>query len=805
METLLQDLRYGFRMLRKTPGFTAVAVLTLALGIGANTAIFSTVNAALLRALPFPQADRLMMVFHSYPKLNLPRATVSPIGFEYYLKNAQSFERLGAFSGWRAPQNLTGSGNPEKVGTVGVTGGFFSVMGVNALRGRTIGAEADQAGSREAVLSYGLWQQRFAADPGVVGREIALDGNNYTVVGIMPREFDYPHDAQLWVPMPLTPDVIKQTDVGTEFLNVVGRLKPGVSFDQAYSEMQRLTGDVLKIYPEAASAGWRVIAVPFRDVQVGDIRAALLVLLGAVGCVLLIACANIANLLLARSAGRQKEIAIRAALGASRLRVVRQLLTEGVLLALVGGGFGLLIGYWGIDVLLRLLPPDQTLSQFQVTVDRNVLLFTLGISVITGLLFASAPALQSLRPAVSDTLKEGGRTSAATGHHRFRTALVVSEVALALVLLVGAGLMIRSFLRLQHSDPGFDPQHVVTMGIALPQPKYKDEVRQAQFFQQLLQRVSTLPGVQAAGVTSMLPLDQNWTNSFLIEGRKLDPAPHGHMATASSQYFAAMRIPLLRGRMFSDADTATATHVVVIDDALARAYWPNENPLGKRIALTSDRNPEWREVVGIVAQVKHMDPLAKETKGQAYIPYQQMPMAAMSLAVRATVEPTTLVGAIRSEVAQIDPEQPIANIKTMDQAMNEFVSGPRFNTLLLAAFAALAMVLAAVGIYGVIAYSVAQRTHEIGVRMALGARRQDVLRLVLTQAIRLAGFGLLIGIATSLVATRALNSLLYGIRSTDPLTFIVISLLLAAVAVIASYLPARRATKVDPMVALRYE
>ncbi len=804
MRDIVQDVRYGLRLLRKSPGFTAVAVITLAMGIGANTAIFSAVNAALLRPLPFPDPERLVMLFHSYPKLNLSRAPVSPMGLEHYLKNARAFEKLGAYTSSHVPQNLTGRGNPERVLSIGVTGGFFPAMGVNALRGRTLGVEADQAGSRVAVLSYGLWQQRFGGDAAILGRDLTLDGNNYTVVGIMPPMFDFPHRAQLWVPLPLTTDAAK-TAREIEFLAVVGRLKPGVSQEQADSDMARMSADVLKIYPELAPVGWRAIAVPLHEIAVGDIRRALLVLLGAVGCVLLIACANIANLLLARAAGRQKEIAIRNALGATSMRVLRQLLTEGVLLAVIGGACGLLLGYWGIDPLLRLLPPDQALSGFNVAIDGTVLTFTVAVSLLTGLLFAAAPALRSLRVAANQALKEGGRTSAAAEHHRFRSALVACQIALALILLVGAGLMIRSFVRLQRSDAGFDPQHVLKMQITLPQPKYKEELRQTQFFHEVVERVAALPGVGAAGITSMLPLDANWTNSFTIESHRITPERHAHMAIVSPRYFEALRIPLLKGRVFTDADTDAAPKVIIIDQTLAKAYLFGEDPLGKRIAVSNSPRPVWREIVGVVAPVKHADPLAREMKGQAYLPYEQYPIPGMSLVVRATDDPTTLVGAIRRQVAQLDPEQPIADIKTMDEAMNEFVSGPRFNTLLLASFAALAMVLAAVGIYGVIAYSVAQRAHEIGVRMALGARREDVLRLVLTQAVRTAGVGFLIGLAISFVATRALASLLYGIRSTDPLTFVVISLLLMAVAVIASYVPARRATKVDPMVSLRYE
>ncbi len=802
METLLQDLRYGVRMLRKTPGFTAVAVLTLALGIGGNTAIFSAVNATLLRPLPFPDSERLMMLFHSYPKLNLARATVSPIALDYYRQNAKSFASLGAFSGWHAPQNLTGAGNPEQVRTIAVTGGFFPVMGVAPLQGRTIMEADDKPGSRVAVLSYAFWQQRFVGNTGMVGREITLDGINYTVIGIMPATFDYPATAQLWVPYGFAAPEWKNE---IEFLNVVGRLKPGITPQQADAEMGQITAAIVKMFPDLAQVGWRAVAAPFRDVMVGDVRPALLVLLGAVGCVLLIACANLANLLLARSADRQKEIAIRGALGATRARVVRQVLTEGVLLALIGGAGGLLLGYWGIDLLLALLPPGQSLGQFAIAIDGNVLLFTLGVSVITGLLFAAAPAVQSARAGMGEALKEGGRTSAGSGQHRFRGALVVGEIALALVLLAGAGLMIRSFVRLQGSDPGFDPQHVVKMQIALPQPKYKEEVRQTQFFQQLVERVAALPGVSAAGITSMLPLNANWTNSFAIEGHPIMPEPHAHVAIANPRYFATLRIPLLKGRWFTDADTDAAPKVIIIDQTLATAYLPGEEPLGKRIALSNSPQPVWREIVGVVAPVRHADPLSQESKGQAYLPYSQYPIPAMGLAVRTTGDPTALVGAIRQQVAQLDPEQPIAEIGTMEEALQTFVAAPRFNMLLLAAFAALALLLAAVGIYGVIAYSVAQRTHEIGVRMALGARREDVLRLVLRQALRLAAIGLLLGLIGALLATRALASMLYGTTSTDPVTFILISLLLCTVAVIASYVPARRAAKVDPMVALRYE
>ncbi len=802
MDTLLQDLRYGVRMLWKAPAFTVVAVVTLALGIGANTAIFSVVNAALLRPMPYRDSTRLMMLFHAYEKLNLPRATVSPLALDYYRQNVRSLEDLAAFTGYRGPENLTGSGTPEQVRSVLVSGSFFGVLGVEPMLGRAIAPADDQPGSnRVVVLSYALWKQRFAADYGVLGRDLTLDGNNYTIVGVMPQTFQYPQRAELWVPMGFTPPQWKDQ---MEFLMVIGRLKPGVSPGAAQAEMAKVSAEVLKIYPELGAVGWHGIAVPFREVQVGDIRPALLVLLGAVGFVLLIGCANIANLLLARSAARQKEIAIRAAMGASRGRVVRQLLTEGVLLSLIGGALGLMLGYWGLDVLLRLVPSSTRLAAFTVSIDRNVLLFTIGVSVVTGLIFASAPAIQSARTALADTLKEGGRTSAASGHHRLRSGLVIAEIALALVLLAGAGLMIRSFLRIQETDPGFDRHRVLTLELSLPQPKYQEKPRVAEFYRQLSERVSALPGVLASGLTSMLPLDNNWTNSFRIDGKPMTPPPHAHAAVASGEYFNAMRIPLRQGRFFGPADNASGPLVVVIDEALARAYFPNENPLGRRITL-SDQKPEWREIVGVVGAVRHSDPLARETKGQLYLPYLQYPAPKMALAVRTAGDPVALAGAIRNQVLAIDSDQPIAEIKTMDTLLSEYVAQPRFNMVLLAVFAGLALLLAAVGIYGVIAYSVTQRTHEIGVRMALGARRQDVLRLVLSHAMRLAAAGLLIGLVGAFVATRVLSSMLYGIKSTDPVTFIAMSLLLGGMAALAGYLPARRAMRVDPMVALRYE
>ncbi len=807
MHTFLQDLRFGARMLWKTPGFTVVAVLALALGIGANTAIFSVVNAVMLRPLPFPEPDRLMMIFHSYPKMNLPRASVSPRGYSYYAENARSFQSVAAFTGWRAPQNLTGSGEPERVRSILATASFFPTVGVPPMLGRTFSPDEDEPGrDRVAVLSYGLWQQRFGGDRGVLGSTMTLDGNNYTVIGVMPPEFRFPSLADLWVPLALAPKQ-RQGSLGMEFLNVIGRLKASVAPSQGQAEMQRITADLLKQFPDRTESSWRVLALPLKEVLQGEMRPALLVLLGAVGFVLLIACANVANLLLARSTARIKEIAIRTALGASRLRLVRQLLTESVLLAVIGGLLGLALAYWGLAALLALIP-IQLPSFIKINIDTPVMLFTLILAVATGLVFGLAPAFQISSGGVAETLKEGGRTSQAAGRHRLRGALVVSEIAFALVLLIGAGLMIRSFIRIQQANFGFDATRVLTFEISLPQARYSDDARVRGFFQQVLQRISTLPGVVGVGASSGLPLSLTWTQSYDIEGKQYRPEPHSHFAIASPGYFSALRIPLLRGRSFAESDSADAPPVVVIDERTARMYWPGEDPVGKRVSfdnLPNTDKPRWREVIGVVGGVKHASAVEEETKGTVYLPMQQEPARSMAFTVRTQGDPLPLARAVREQVLAVDSLQAVYNFRSMEQLLDEFVAQPRFNMVLLGIFAGLALVLAAVGIYGVISYSVTQRTHEIGVRMALGAQRADVVRLILSHGLRLALVGLAIGIAGALASTRALSRMLFGVSTTDPVTFAGLSLLLIAVAAVASYVPARRAMRVDPMVALRYE
>jgi len=587
---------------------------------------------------------------------------------------------------------------------------------------------------------------------------------------------------------------------------VVGRLREGLTPAQAVAEFQKITAEVHRKEPDLPPK-FRITTEPLQDVEVGDMKRPLWVLLGAVTLVLLIACVNIANLLLARATVRQRELSIRAALGASRLRIIRQLLTEGVLIAMVGGAFGLLLGYWGTDALLSMVPMKMP-SFVTVSVDSRVLLFTLGISVFSGLLFGIIPALHVSGPALNESLKEGGRTGA-PGRHTSRRVLVVSEIALAMVLLVGAGLMIKSFVKIMESDPGFNAQHTLTATINLPEAKYKENDQKAAFFREYSQRLKTIAGVEASGLSSAMPLSGGWTNSFFIRGRNdINPTPHAWAGVATEGFASAMQIPLHRGRFVADSDTADTMPVVVIDENAAHMYWHNEDPIGKQVALTSEGTPEkpvWRTIVGIVGSVRHRSAVAEETKGQLYIPYQQLPLALMRVAVRTSGDPTVVAGAIRNELHQIDREQPIFDVRTLSSLFDDFVAQPRFNMTLLAVFAGLALLLAAVGIYAVMSYSVTQLTHEIGVRMALGAQQRDVLGMVLMQAGKLAGIGLLIGLVCALLATRVLQTLLFGVGAYDVTTFMSIGVLLASVALLASFLPARRAMRVDPMVALRYE
>lgn len=813
MENFWQDVRYGFRMLVKAPGFSLIAIAALALGIGANTAIFSVVNAVMLRPLPFPQPSQLMDIYHVYPNIGLNHVTVSPVTLDYYRKNQKSFASLGAFSGYRAPANLTGSGEPQRVRSVGVMADFFKTLGVNAALGRYITADDDQPGrNRVVVLGNGAWKRMFAADPSIVGKTITLDGTNYDVIGVMPDSFDYPSKTDLWVPFGLTSE---QWQDGVEYLSVVGRLKPGVTLQQGKQEMTQLTRafrDANAAAFNGDTSGWRVDAQPLSELVKGDLRPALLVLLAAVGCVLLIACVNIANLLLARAIVRQREIATRIAIGATRFRLIAQLLTESTVLALAGGIVGLALGYVGVNVLLSLLPIELP-TFIHVGVDPAVMAFTLALSLLTGLLFGLAPAWRIASPAAAstdlvETLKEG-RSSVGSSHHRLRDLLVIGEMALAVLLLIGAGLMIRSFVRYQAASIGFNPDHVLTFMLDLPKQKYKEDSQRRAFFQQAEERLRSLPGVEQVGGSSTLPLlGTGWMSSYTIEGKQIRPQPHSHFATTTPGYLKALQIRLIRGRWFQDSDGAGAPRVAVIDDKAAKAFFQDEDPVGHHILTGRDpatRQPLSYEIVGVVGSVKHNANVADDPKGQVYLSAAQLAPPDMMFAIRTSGDPAAIAPSVRTKIREVDSEQPIFEVKTMEKIREENIAAPRFNTVLLGIFGGLSLVLATVGIYGVLSYTVTQRTHEIGLRMALGASQGRVMKMVLSHAMKLAGVGIVLGAIAALVATRALTTLLFHISRTDPVTYVGIAVILSSVAMLASYLPARRAMKVDPMVALRNE
>ncbi|MEK6286976.1 MAG: ABC transporter permease [Acidobacteriota bacterium] len=804
MENLLQDLRYGFRMLLKRPGFTAVAVLALALGIGANTAVFSVVNAVLLRPLPLKDPDRLVWIWgDSIQQPGNGRGSVSPPDFLDFREQNQVFERITAFQ--NAPFNLAGSGEPERVNGVRVSAEFFETVGVAPIHGRAFVSEEEQDGrGKVAVMGYGLWQRRFGGDPDLVGKTISLNGGSFTVVGIMPSGFQFPRDdVELWTPITfgIPPTSVRRF----HFLRPIARLKPGVSREQAQAEINAITVRLEQQYPDSnTDYGARLVLLP--EQIVGDMRLTLVLLTAAVAFVLLIACANVANLLLARAATRQKEIAIRSALGASRWRLVRQMLTESVGLALCGGLLGFMIAWWGVELLIKLGPSNIPRLR-EVTIDGPVFGFTLLVSCVTGILFGLVPALQASPSGLAEILKEGSRGSTGLRGRRVRGALVVSEIALALVLLIGAGLMLKSFLRLSQIEPGFQPVNVLTMQIGLTQTRYAEAPQRAAFFSQLLPRVAVLAGVQHAGAVSQLPMSgQNSDTSFSVEGRP--PAAPGERLGANSRiaspdYFSALGIPLIEGRYFTDRDVKGSPNVIVISETFARQIFPDEQPLGKR--LTIDAGQPWTgEIVGVVGAIRHSG-LSVQPWREMYVAHAQNPVGGMNLVVRAAGDPATLASAIKSEVQTLDKDLPLYNVRTMESVVSDSVAQPRFRALLLGIFAAVALILAAVGIYGVMSYYVTQRTHEIGIRMALGAQRRDVMRLVVGQGLMLAMSGVAIGLAAAFAVTRLMSSLLYEVGATDPTTFAVISLLLGGVATLACYIPARRATRVDPIGALRYE
>ena len=805
---LWQDVRYALRMMVKNPAFTTIAIVALALGIGANSAIFSVVNTVLLQPLPYNDPDRLMMVWEDKAARGFPRDTPSAGNFVDWRDQSQSFEGMAAMAD--ESFNLTGSGDPERIDGKKVSGSFFNLLGVAPQLGRGFLVEEDQPGRNQVVvLSHRLWQRRFAGDPNIVGKTLTLNGQPNQVVGVMPAQFEFPsRDAELWVPIAFTNE--QAANRGRHYLQIIGRLKPGVTLQQAQAEMNTIAVRLQQQYPQQNSEQG-IAVVPLHEQLVGDIKPALLVLLGAVGFVLLVACANVANLLLARAAGRQKEIALRLALGASRWRLLRQFLTESVLLAAFGGIVGLLLSLVALKVLKGFMP--ATIAQAQsVSIDARVLLFTLGVSILTGLVFGLAPAVQSSNFNLNESLKEGGRDSSVGARgSRLRGILVVTEVAVSLLLLIGAGLLINSFLRLRSVDPGFKAENLLTMKVVLPRAKYATHQQRSAFYADLVRRVESLPGVTSAGVTTNLPLYRQGNSITVNFAGRPEPPPGQKPAVVtrviSPNYFSTMNIPLLSGRNVNDQDREDGPAVAVINETMARRFWPNQEPVGQRFTPGPVSGPPeaWIAVVGVVKDVRQFELIA-EPKPQMYLHYQQVGFFEPNdLVVKTAVDPLSLAGSVRKAVWDIDKDQPVSNIKTMDEILSTSIEKQRFTMLLLGIFAGVALLLAAVGIYGVMSYTLAQRTHEIGIRMALGAQRSHVLKLAVGQGLKLVLVGVAIGLIAAFGLTRLMTSLLFGVRPTDPATLVIISAILISVALLASYIPARRATKVDPLVALRYE
>ncbi len=810
MQTVLQELRYGARRLRLSPAFTIVVVLTLALGIGANTAIFSVINAVLLKALPYREPERLVTIEHFYPSLNAMLAPVSVRGFLDYRDKTRSFAGMAVQTGWGA--NLTGFGDPERIQASRVTGQYFSTLGASAARGRTLVEGEDVPGKeRVVVLSDALWHRLFAGDPSAIGKSLQLNGVTYDIVGIMPpgfRDF-FNRTSEMWVPLAFTPQ--QQSSGWTnEWLSLTTRLKPGIPIETAQQELTVFGEQLKKTYADQFAPDWTLKTTTFNDKATGRIRPALLMLLGAVGFVLLIACANVANLLLARAASRQKEVAIRTALGASRWHLVRQLLTESVLLAMIGGALGLALAYIGVRTLAASSLASLVAAD-GIRIDGTVLAFTLALSVLTGLMFGLVPAVQISMSRFHDTLKEGGRSvSADRGSHAMRRILVVAEVALALMLLAGAGLLIKSFSRILGVSPGFEPKNVLTMGIALPPARYANDTTRIAFWDQALPRIAAIPGVRAVGGTSVMPFSGGWsTGSFSVEGytpKTGENGPWGDIRNATPGFAEALQLPLKKGRFVTDQDLPGSQEVVVVDEEMVRRYWPDTDPIGKRIYFDprAGQPIEYITVVGVVGHAKQ-EALDAEDRVQLYFPYRQNAQGFMSVVIRADVPPETLIPAVRTAVQSVDRDQPLSQVKTMEELLAQSVGQRRLSMLLVGVFASVALLLASIGIYGVMSYSVAQRSHELGIRMALGAARANVLRLVMRQGMTLVIIGLALGIGGAIGVTRLLESQLFGVNPTDPATFAIVALVLGSVALVATLVPALRATRVDPLVALRQE
>jgi len=816
MENLIRDLKFGIRSLLKNRTFSIVAIVALAVGIGATTAIFSIVNTILIRPLPYRESDRLEILYHHYPKLDL-KASVSAVGYNHYVKNLKSVESMGCYTGWAA--NLTGVDSPERLSGGRVSHTFFSTLGVQPARGRSFQADEEAEGkNRVVVLSHELWNRRFAADPGLVGGTIMINGENHTVIGIMPPDFhfgsEFGQEVEIYSPVAFTTDQLDPNNWGFEFLFTLLRLKPGVSREAAQTELDSIAAGVRRqINGDADNAreiNWTLLIENFRENIVGDIRPALKILMAAVAMVLLIACANVANLLLARSSGRQKEFALRSALGAGQGRIFRQLITESVLLSMIGGVLGLMLAYGGLRFLVSLSPENIPRTN-EIGIDWTVLLFAIGVSLLTGIIFGIAPALQSSKSDLHESLKEGGRTGTGVARRNLRNLLVIAEVAVALVLLIGAGLLIRSFLNVQRVDPGFNPEKMLVLQLSLPEAKYPEPADRDRFFQTVMPKVRSLPGVQNAGFSTSVPMSgYNSSASFTIEGRNVakgEMSPWGNRWYAGPGYFQTMGIPLIRGRFFEERDSSDAPLVAIIDETMAQKFWPNEDPIGRRISFgrTDSGDRVWREIVGIVGHVKQKG-LDDKSPVQYYVPYRQMTSANVYLAVRSGQDDSAaLTGSVRNAIQSVDREIPVFKVRTMEKIVADSLMPRRFAMVLLGIFALIAMLLASVGLYGVMSYSVAQRTHEIGVRMALGARAASVLGMVIRQGMVLTVAGLVLGIAGAFALTGLMSSLVFGVGTADPVTYVLFSIALLAVSFLASYIPARRATRVDPMIALRYE
>ena len=806
--TLVQDLRHGARLLLRSPGFTAIAIAAVAIGIGANTAVFSVINTLLIQPLPYRDADRLAIIWEH----NLPRDkknnVVSPGNFMHWREMQQSFEDIAAVSGTVGSSfsvTVTGSGEPEEVPVQFVTASFFSVLGVNPARGRPFTIEEDKPNNRVVVISDRLWRRKFAGDPTLLQKPVTIDGTPRELVGIMPPGFSYlDKTVDVWIPMGFTAQA--RTPRG-RWINVAGRLKAGVTFEQSQQDMTRVHAELTRMFPDF-NTGWTARVVPLRQELTGRVRPALLILVASVAFVLLIACANVANLLLARATSRQRELAVRAALGAGRGRIVRQLLAESLVLSTVGGFAGLVLAWWGLSLLRTVVAQKLPIQRLEaVTVDGWVLGFTLLTSLVTGLLFGIIPAIAVSGSALNDALKDGGRSGAAARGNGIRAGFVVAEVALALVLLAGAGLLVRSFVNLLHTTPGFIAERTLTLDVSLPGSRYGESTRRIDFFRRLIDQASVLPGVQAAGAISFLPLaGLGAATSYEVVGRPI-PAkgeePVCDVRVATNGYFKALGIPLIRGRWFNEDDPNDIQNRVIVNEAMARRHWPNEDPIGKRIKISWNDSRE-DEIIGVVGDVRHTG-LDAPPRPMNYWPYRRFSYPSMTLAIKAAGDPTSNVNAIVSIVRNLDPLLAVSDLRTMEQVIDDSVAERRLTMLMLAVFAGAALVLAAVGIYGVIAYSVTQRTQEIGIRMALGARQRDVLWMVVGNAMGLTAIGIAIGASSGLLLTRWMRELLFEVRPADPMTFVAVAAVLAAVAFAASFFPGRRAARVDPLIALRAE